>query len=69
MKKVNIYPEIAKLPQTTSKHVIIAVKSMFARHGIPDEVRVDNGSQFTSKECRAQVFHNLMVKVSEVAEQ
>ncbi len=46
------YPEIAKLPQTTSKHVIIALKSMVARHGIPDEVMSDNGPQFSSEEFR-----------------
>ena len=46
------YPEIAKLPQMTSKHVIIALKSIFARHGIPDEVMSDNGPQFTSEEFR-----------------
>lgn len=44
------YPEIARLPQTTSKQVIIALKSMFARHGIPDIVMSDNGPQFASEE-------------------
>ncbi len=32
------FPEIAKLTQTTSQHVITALKSIFTRHGIPDEV-------------------------------
>ena len=44
------YPEIARLPQTSSKQVIIALKSMFARHGIPDVIMSDNGPQFASEE-------------------
>lgn len=44
------FPEIAKLTHTTTKHVVTALKSMFARHGIPDEVVSDNGPQFSSAE-------------------
>lgn len=40
------YPEIAKLDRLTSSEVINHVKSIFARHGIPDIVRTDNGPQF-----------------------
>ncbi|RXN08426.1 sec1 family domain-containing 2-like protein [Labeo rohita] len=47
------FPEIAKLTQTTSKHVVTALKSIFARHGIPEEVVSDNGPQFSSAEFRA----------------
>lgn len=46
------YAKTAKLPQTTSQHVIRALKSMFARRGVPDEVMSDNGPQFTSEEFR-----------------
>ncbi len=46
------FPEIAKLTQTTSRHVVSALKSIFARHGIPDEVVSDNGPQFSSAEFR-----------------
>ena len=35
---------------TSSKSVIAALKTMFARHGIPDELRSDNGSQYHSDE-------------------
>lgn len=46
------YLEIANVPQTTSKHVVIALKSMVARCGIPDEVMSGNGTQFASEELR-----------------
>lgn len=42
------FPEIAKLSDTTSSSVIVALKSMFARPGIPDVVISDNGPQYAS---------------------
>lgn len=44
------YPEVAKLPSTTSTAVISAIKSIFSRHGIPEVVRSDNGPQYSSRE-------------------
>ena len=44
------YPEVVKLTSTTSNSVISVLKSIFARHGIPEEVRSDNGPQFDSDE-------------------
>ena len=44
------YPKIAKLTDTTSKGVIAALRPMFARHGIPEVVRSDNGPQYVSQE-------------------
>lgn len=44
------YPEIVKLPSLKSSATITALKSIFARHGIPDEVVSDNGPQFSSAE-------------------
>ena len=41
--------EIAKLSTTTSSDVIRHLKSIFARHGIPEEVISDNGPQYSSK--------------------
>lgn len=35
---------------TTSSSVIVHIKSVFARHGVPDEVMSDNGPQFHCKE-------------------
>ena len=44
------YIEISRLTTVTSKAVIKALKEIFARLGIPDEVVSDNGSQFSSAE-------------------
>ena len=46
------YIEVAKLRITTAAAVIEQFKSIFARHGIPAEVRTDNGPQFS-----AAMFH------------
>jgi hypothetical protein len=37
------YPEIRKLKKTTSNDIIEVFKEIFARHGIPEVVRSDNG--------------------------
>ena len=44
------YPEVIKLSSTTSSSVIAALKSIFARHGIPETLRSDNGPQYSSQE-------------------
>ncbi|KXJ18236.1 Uncharacterized protein K02A2.6 [Exaiptasia diaphana] len=45
------YIELAKLENsTTSKEVINHLKSIMARHGIPETMLTDNGPQFSSKE-------------------
>lgn len=41
------YIEVAKLEKFTSECVIMHLKSIFARHGIPQTVKIDNGSQFS----------------------
>ena len=42
------YPEVIKLSTTTSNAVINVMKSVFARHGIPEVVQSDNGPQFAA---------------------
>ena len=42
--------EVDKLDNLTSKNTISYLKSQFARHGIPDELRSDNSPQFGSAE-------------------
>lgn len=44
------FPEVITLRSTTAEAVIAAVKSVFARYGIPRVVRSDNGPQFSAKE-------------------
>ena len=41
--------EIAKLSSQTSECVIEHMSSIFARHGIPEELTSDIGSQYTSE--------------------
>ena len=42
------YPEVCQLQSTTSASIIKALKSIFARHGIPSVLFSDNGPQFNS---------------------
>ena len=42
------YVEVEKLGKTRSTDVINKMKTMFARHGIPECVRSDNGPQFSA---------------------
>ena len=44
------YLEIAKLMMTTSSMVVLKLRDVFARHGIPEVVQSDNGPQFTAQE-------------------
>ena len=44
------YIEVTKLTQETSNAIITHLKSIFARHGIPQEVVTDSGPQYSSKE-------------------
>ncbi|XP_037515525.1 uncharacterized protein K02A2.6-like [Rhipicephalus sanguineus] len=47
------FPEMVTLRSTTARAVIDALKSIFARHGIPQDVRSDNGPPFSSQEFAA----------------
>ena len=47
------YIELSKLESTTSQSVINHMKSIMARHGIPETLMSDNGPQFASKEFSA----------------
>ena len=46
------YPEIALLSNESSRQVIIHLKSLFSRYGIPSECISDGGLQFASEEFR-----------------
>ena len=41
------YPEVVKLNSTTSQSIITQLRSIFARHGIPETLRCDNGPQYS----------------------
>ena len=46
------FPEVLQLTSTTSSAVITHLKAVFARHGIPETVRSDNGPQYASAEFK-----------------
>ena len=46
------YPEIALLSNESSRQVIIHLKSLFSRYGIPSKCISDGGLQFASEEFR-----------------
>ena len=52
------YIEILKLTTTTTADVIRQLKSIIARHGIPEELVSDNGPQYTAEEfaCFAKKY-------------
>ena len=54
------YPEMTRLTITTSAAVIASMKAVFARHGIPEVVRSDNGPQYSSHEFA--MFRRVMAK-------
>ena len=41
------------VPAATSKATIVSLQSIFATHGLPERVVMDNGSMFTSEEFKA----------------
>ena len=44
------FPEVFKMTSTVSSRVIDVLKRVFARYGIPEVFRSDNGSQYSSDE-------------------
>lgn len=44
------FPEVGELEDTTTEPVVQFLKEQFSRHGIPDKLVSDNGSQFVSQE-------------------
>ena len=42
------YVEVARLSRTTSPDVVVHLRSIFTRHGIPDQLFSDNGPQFSA---------------------
>jgi transposase InsO family protein len=48
------YPEVATLQSTISRAIIAFLKTVFARHRVPNELFSDNGPQFSS--CVFEAF-------------
>ena len=46
------YPEVVTLMGTTSAAITCHLKGIFARHGIPETMRTDNGPQFQGEDFR-----------------
>ena len=44
----SLYPEVYLLDHPNSEQVIEVTKDVFARHGVPQEVISDNGTQYSS---------------------
>ena len=46
------YVEVALLEELNTRHVVLHMKSIFARHGIPEILTSDNGPEYASEEFR-----------------
>lgn len=44
------FVEFVMIPKLTSSNTINAIKSNFSRHGVPETIRSDGGTQYTSEE-------------------
>lgn len=44
------YPEIVRLRSTLSSEIILQLKIIFGRHGIPEVIKSDNGPQYSASE-------------------
>ena len=54
------WPEVEVMSSTTSGKTIEVLRSMFARHGLPEQLVSDNGPQFTSAEFEQFLKGNQM---------
>lgn len=57
------YVEVCQLPNISSNSVIMSTKDIFSRHGIPETLISDNGTQYSSREfkmfAREWGFHHV----------
>ena len=44
------WPEVMEMKTTTTEKIIEVMRTLFASYGIPDQVVLDNGTQFMSEE-------------------
>ena len=55
------FPEVVKMTNITAGTTITALRDIFSRHGLPEILVSDNGSQFTSKEFEKVCVNNGIV--------
>ena len=55
------FPEVVKMTTTTAGTTITALRDIFSRHGLPEILVSDNGSQFTSREFEKFCVNNGIV--------
>ena len=51
------WPEVFALDNTHAKQIVMSLKDYFARFGVPELVRCDEGSLFTSAEFKTFIIH------------
>ena len=51
------WPEVYALDITQAKQIVMSLKDYFARFGVPDLIRCDEGSSFTSAEFKTFIIH------------
>ena len=44
------WPEVIQMPSTTSSKSIEALRNLFAKYSLPEQLVLDNGPQFASEE-------------------
>ncbi|XP_060873973.1 uncharacterized protein K02A2.6-like [Metopolophium dirhodum] len=49
------FVEFVMIPKLTSSNTINAIKSNFSRHGVPETIRSDGGTQYTSEEFQKYI--------------
>ncbi|KAK3100621.1 hypothetical protein FSP39_022706 [Pinctada imbricata] len=58
------WPEVVPMKKTTSTNTIDALRSIFARFGLPSQIVSDNGPQFTSEEFKSFVKANIIKHIT-----
>ena len=43
------WPEVIQMPSTTSSKTIEALRNLFAKYSLPEQLVLDNGPQFASE--------------------
>lgn len=58
------YPEVVKMNSITSTSTICALNTIFSRHGLPETLVSDNGTQFVSTEFKAYCKTNGIIHIT-----